>query len=122
MAIDTEKTLEDVSGGTPYANGSFVDHGNYIVYTVASGDTLIGIASRFGVNFMQIAQWNKFIPHKTVSQRMRDGLLCCRFLNIPRSSISTDRHQRVQATTASRYIPDPGSTPLRLFSESEIHW
>ena len=25
MAIDTEKTLEDVSGGTPYANGSFVD-------------------------------------------------------------------------------------------------
>ena len=48
MAIDTEKTLEDVSGGTPYANGSFVDHGNYIVYTVASGDTLIGIASRFG--------------------------------------------------------------------------
>ena len=58
MAIDTEKTLEDVSGGTPYANGSFVDHGNYIVYTVAQGDTLIGIASRFGVNFMQIAQWN----------------------------------------------------------------
>ena len=35
MAIDIEKTLEDVSGGTPYANGSFVDHGNYIVYTVA---------------------------------------------------------------------------------------
>ena len=59
MAIDTEITLEDVSGGTPYANGSFVDHGNYIVYTVVSGDTLIGIASRFGVNFMQIAQWNK---------------------------------------------------------------
>ena len=58
MAIDTEKNLEDVSGGTPYANGSFVDHGNYIVYTVAQGDTLIGIASRFGVNFMQIAQWN----------------------------------------------------------------
>ena len=58
MAIDIEKTLEDVSGGTPYANGSFVDHGNYIVYTVASGDTLIGIGSRFGVNFMQIAQWN----------------------------------------------------------------
>ena len=59
MAIDTEKTLEDVSGGTPYAEGSFVDQGNCIVYTVASGDTLIGIASRFGVNFMQIAQWNK---------------------------------------------------------------
>ena len=58
MAIDTEEKLENVSGGTQYANGSFVDHGNYIVYTVASGDTLIGIGSRFGVNFMQIAQWN----------------------------------------------------------------
>ena len=45
MAIDTEKTLEDVSGGTPYANGSFVDHGNYIVYTVASGDTETTICS-----------------------------------------------------------------------------
>ena len=58
MSTTTDKNLENVIGGTPYANGSFVDHGNYIVYTVASGDTLIGIGSRFGVNFMQIAQWN----------------------------------------------------------------
>ena len=59
MAINNEKELENVSGGTPYADGSFVDHGNCIVYTVAPGDTLVGIGSRFGVNFMQIAQWNQ---------------------------------------------------------------
>ena len=58
MNMTTDKDLENVSGGTPYANGSFVDNGNCIVYTVAAGDTLIGIGSRFGVNFMQIAQWN----------------------------------------------------------------
>ena len=58
MTINTEKELENISGGSPYANGSYVDYGNYIVYTVASGDTLIGIGSRFGVNFMQVARWN----------------------------------------------------------------
>ncbi len=58
MNMTTDKDLENVSGGTPYANGSFVDNGNCIVYTVAAGDTLVGIGSRFGVNFMQIAQWN----------------------------------------------------------------
>ena len=59
MNMTTDKDLENVSGGTPYANGSFVDNGNCIVYTVAAGDTLVGIGSRFGGNFMQIAQWNK---------------------------------------------------------------
>ena len=58
MSMATEKNFENVSGGTPYAEGSFVDQGNCIVYTVAPGDTLIGIGSRFGVNYMQIAQWN----------------------------------------------------------------
>ena len=58
MSTTTDKNLENVIGGTPYANGSFVDHGNYIVYTVAAGDTLVGIGSRFSVNYMQIAQWN----------------------------------------------------------------
>ena len=53
-----EKELENASGGSQFASGSFVDHGSYIVYTVAAGDTLIGIGSRFGVNFMQIARWN----------------------------------------------------------------
>ena len=41
-----------------YANGSFVNYGNYIVYTVAPGDVLSGIGQRFGVSYMQIAQWN----------------------------------------------------------------
>ena len=58
MAINIEKELENITGGTPYANGSFVDNGNCIIYTVAQGDTLIGIGSRFGVDFMQIARWN----------------------------------------------------------------
>ena len=30
-----EKELENVTGGWQYANGSFVNYGNYIVYTVA---------------------------------------------------------------------------------------
>ena len=37
---------------------SFVNYGNYIVYTVAPGDVLSGIGQRFGVSYMQIAQWN----------------------------------------------------------------
>ena len=56
--IINDKDLEGVSGGWHYANGSFVNYGNYIVYTVAPGDVLSGIAQRFGVNYMQIAQWN----------------------------------------------------------------
>ena len=54
--------LEDVSGGAggwqKYARGSYVNYGNYIVYTVASGDVLTGIAPRFGVTVAQIQQWN----------------------------------------------------------------
>ena len=58
MNINIEKELENVSGGTPYANGSFVENGKAVVYTVTAGDTLIGIGSRFGVDFRKIAQWN----------------------------------------------------------------
>ena len=54
--------LEDVSGGAggwqKYARGSYVNYGNYIVYTVAPGDVLSGIAPRFGVTIAQIQQWN----------------------------------------------------------------
>ena len=53
-----DNELKNVSGGWQYANGSFTNYGNYIVYTVAPGDVLSGIAQRFGVNYMQIAQWN----------------------------------------------------------------
>ena len=41
-----EKELENVTGGWQYANGSFVNYGNYIVYTVAPGDVLSGIGQR----------------------------------------------------------------------------
>ena len=56
--IINDKDLDQVSGGWQYANGSFVNYGNYIVYTVASGDVLSGIAPRFGVTVAQIQQWN----------------------------------------------------------------
>ena len=48
-----DSELDEVSGGAggwqKYAKGGFVNYGNYIVYTVASGDVLSGIALRFGV-------------------------------------------------------------------------
>ena len=57
-----ESELEEVSGGAggwqKYARGTYVNYGNYIVYTVASGDVLSGIAPRFGVTVAQIQQWN----------------------------------------------------------------
>ena len=57
---DTE--LNGVSGGAggwqKYAKGSYVNYGNYIVYTIAPGDVLSGIAPRFGVTVGQIQQWN----------------------------------------------------------------
>ena len=56
--IIKDNELNEVSGGWQYANGSFVNYGNYIVYTVAPGDVLSGIGQRFGVSYMQIAQWN----------------------------------------------------------------
>ena len=57
--IINDNDLGQVSGGWQYANGSFVNYGNYIVYTVAPGDVLSGIGQRFGVSYMQIAQWNQ---------------------------------------------------------------
>ena len=56
--IINDKDLGQVSGGWQYANGSFVNYGNYIVYTVAPGDVLSGIAARFGVSVQNIKDWN----------------------------------------------------------------
>ena len=56
--IINDNELNQVSGGWQYANGSFVNYGSYIVYTVAPGDVLSGIGQRFGVSYMQIAQRN----------------------------------------------------------------
>ena len=47
--IINEKDLGQVSGGWQYANGVYVDYGNYIIYTVAPGDVLSGIGQRFAV-------------------------------------------------------------------------
>ncbi len=57
-----DSELENVAGGAggwqKYARGTYVNYGSYIVYTVASGDVLSGIAPRFGVTVGQIQQWN----------------------------------------------------------------
>ena len=57
-----DSELEEVSGGAGswrnYAHGTYVNYGNYIVYTVAQGDVLSGIAPRFGVTVQEIQVWN----------------------------------------------------------------
>ncbi len=57
-----DSELDEVTGGAggwqKYAKGSFVNYGNYLVYTVAPGDVLSGIALRFGVSVGQIQAWN----------------------------------------------------------------
>ena len=58
----TDQELENVEGGAgnwkQYAKGSYINNGQYIVYTIASGDVLSGIAIRFGVTVGEIQQWN----------------------------------------------------------------
>ena len=57
-----DSELNEVTGGAggwqKYAKGSFVNYGNYLVYTVAPGDVLSGISLRFGVSVGQIQAWN----------------------------------------------------------------
>ena len=57
-----DSELNEVTGGAggwqKYAKGTFVNYGNYIVYTVAPGDVLSGISLRFGVSVGQIQAWN----------------------------------------------------------------
>ena len=66
-----DSELDNVSGGAgswqQYAKGNFVSYGNYIVYTVASGDVLSGIAPRFGVTVDQIQQWNNIKNPNVIS-------------------------------------------------------
>ncbi len=51
-----------VAGGAgnwqQYAKWSYVNYGQYIVYTVVGGDVCFGIATRFGVTVKQICEWN----------------------------------------------------------------
>ena len=57
-----DQELEEVGGGLgswkQWSKGTYVNYGNYIVYTVAGGDALSGIAIRFGVTVAEIQQWN----------------------------------------------------------------
>ena len=67
----TDSELEGVTGGADdykkYAKGTHVVYGNYLVYTVASGDVLSGIAIRYGVTVAQIQQWNNIKNANVIS-------------------------------------------------------
>ena len=58
----SDAEVEEVSGGgktwRDYAKGTYVKAGDHIVYTVAAGDVLSGIAPRFGVSVQNIVDWN----------------------------------------------------------------
>ena len=58
----SDADVEDVQGGTgawwEYAKGTYVLNGNYVIYTIAAGDALSGIAIRFGVTPQDIQMWN----------------------------------------------------------------
>ena len=66
-----DSELEEVTGGSgewkKYAKGTHVSYGSYIVYTVASGDVLSGIAIRYGVTVAQIVQWNNIKNANVIS-------------------------------------------------------
>ena len=57
-----DQELDGVQGGygswQRYAKGRYDNYGSYIIYHVASGDVLSGIAIRFGVTVGEIQQWN----------------------------------------------------------------
>lgn len=57
-----ENELKDFSGGfgpwQQYAKGTVQNYGQYVVYTVANGDVLSGIAMRFNVSIADIQRWN----------------------------------------------------------------
>ena len=58
----SDAEVSEVSGGygpwQQYAKGTYVKVGDHIVYTIASGDALSGIAIRFGVSVDEICRWN----------------------------------------------------------------
>ena len=66
-----DSELEEVTGGAgnwqKYAKGTYVNYGNYVVYTVVSGDVLSGIAIRFGVTVAQIQGWNNIKNPNVIS-------------------------------------------------------
>ena len=77
MALN-EKELNEVSGGygpwQQYAKGTYVNYGQYIVYTVVGGDVLSGIAIRFGVTVQQISVEQHQEPRPHLHQPEADHL------------------------------------------------
>ena len=65
--IELETVTGGVGGWQKFAKGSYVNYGNYIIYTVASGDVLSGIAPRFGVTVAQIQGWNSIKDPNVIS-------------------------------------------------------
>ena len=66
-----DSELDEVTGGAgswqQYAKGTYVNYGSYIVYTVASGDVLSGVAIRFGVTVKEIQDWNNIKNPNVIS-------------------------------------------------------
>ena len=66
-----DQELDDVQGGygswQKYAKGRYDNYGSYIIYHVASGDVLSGIAIRFGVTVEEIATWNNIKDVNVIS-------------------------------------------------------
>ena len=67
MADEIKTTISDadaenVQGGAgawqDFAKGTYVIVGDHIIYTIAMGDALSGIAIRFGVSVPEIQLWN----------------------------------------------------------------
>ena len=58
----SDEEVESVQGGygswDQYAKGTYLRNGNYVLYKIAPGDALSGIAIRFGVTPEEIMRWN----------------------------------------------------------------
>lgn len=55
---DVESVQGGYGGWEQYAKGTYVVMGNYLLYKIAPGDALSGIALRFGVTPEMIKTWN----------------------------------------------------------------
>ncbi len=57
-----DEEVESVQGGygswENFAKGTYIRNGNYVLYKIAPGDALSGIAIRFGVTPIEIQRWN----------------------------------------------------------------
>lgn len=55
---EVESAQGGYGGWEQYAKGTYTRNGNYILYRIAAGDALSGIAIRFGVTPEDIMYWN----------------------------------------------------------------